>query len=296
MASAFRRKFAAVVAFCALAGNLRLHSNAKVGLPAGRSQADRSGRLLVASAFVACIQTRRLACQPEFVRRRTGPDGCWWLLPSSRAFKREGWLASRSSFAGGQVRTVVGGFCLRRVHSNAKIGLPAGVRSQADRSGRLLVASAFVACIQTRRLACQPEFVRRRTGPDGCWWLLPSSRAFKREDWLASRSSFAGGQVRTVVGGFCLRRVHSNAKVGLPTVARPWTQASEGWWTRGGSNSRPLHCERSALPAELRAPYGGLGSYGGARRTAGARARIPILHAFSTTRNQTAPARITLTP
>src|SRR5258708_6376294 len=29
---------------------------------------------------------------------------------------------------------------------------------------------------------------------------------------------------------------------------------SEGWWTRGGSNSRPLHCERSALPAELRAP------------------------------------------
>lgn len=26
------------------------------------------------------------------------------------------------------------------------------------------------------------------------------------------------------------------------------------WWTRRGSNSRPLHCERSALPAELRAP------------------------------------------
>ena len=24
------------------------------------------------------------------------------------------------------------------------------------------------------------------------------------------------------------------------------------WWSRGGSNSRPLHCERSALPAELR--------------------------------------------
>src|SRR5687767_10096608 len=23
------------------------------------------------------------------------------------------------------------------------------------------------------------------------------------------------------------------------------------WWRRGGSNSRPLHCERSALPAEL---------------------------------------------
>ena len=29
---------------------------------------------------------------------------------------------------------------------------------------------------------------------------------------------------------------------------------SEGWWTAGGSNSRPLRCERSALPAELAAP------------------------------------------
>jgi hypothetical protein len=26
-----------------------------------------------------------------------------------------------------------------------------------------------------------------------------------------------------------------------------------GWWTARGSNSRPLHCERSALPAELAA-------------------------------------------
>src|SRR4051812_35167865 len=25
------------------------------------------------------------------------------------------------------------------------------------------------------------------------------------------------------------------------------------WWTAGGSNPRPLHCERSALPAELAA-------------------------------------------
>src|SRR5215472_5727499 len=24
------------------------------------------------------------------------------------------------------------------------------------------------------------------------------------------------------------------------------------WWRRGGSNSRPSHCERDALPAELR--------------------------------------------
>jgi hypothetical protein len=26
------------------------------------------------------------------------------------------------------------------------------------------------------------------------------------------------------------------------------------WWRRGGSNSRPSHCERDALPAELRPP------------------------------------------
>ena len=28
--------------------------------------------------------------------------------------------------------------------------------------------------------------------------------------------------------------------------------ASRFWWRRGGSNSRPSHCERDALPAELR--------------------------------------------
>src|ERR1035437_8531944 len=27
------------------------------------------------------------------------------------------------------------------------------------------------------------------------------------------------------------------------------------WWTTGGSNPRPLHCERSALPAELVAHF-----------------------------------------
>src|SRR5450759_539322 len=27
------------------------------------------------------------------------------------------------------------------------------------------------------------------------------------------------------------------------------------WWRRGGSNSRPSHCERDTLPAELR-PHG----------------------------------------
>ncbi len=33
---------------------------------------------------------------------------------------------------------------------------------------------------------------------------------------------------------------------------QPRTVALEYWWRRGGSNSRPSHCERDALPAELR--------------------------------------------
>src|SRR6185436_4001009 len=28
-------------------------------------------------------------------------------------------------------------------------------------------------------------------------------------------------------------------------------EASEGWWSQAGSNRRPRHCERRALPAEL---------------------------------------------
>ena len=32
-------------------------------------------------------------------------------------------------------------------------------------------------------------------------------------------------------------------------------QVSEGWWTAGGSNSRPPRCERGALPTELAAPH-----------------------------------------
>ena len=45
---------------------------------------------------------------------------------------------------------------------------------------------------------------------------------------------------------------------GLPSRSSPSSvlilaQASEGWWTAGGSNSRPPRCERGALPTELAA-------------------------------------------
>ena len=35
-----------------------------------------------------------------------------------------------------------------------------------------------------------------------------------------------------------------------PSARRSFSEG--GWWSRGGSNSRPPHCERGALPAELR--------------------------------------------
>src|SRR5258706_9281679 len=34
-------------------------------------------------------------------------------------------------------------------------------------------------------------------------------------------------------------------------VAAPREAEGEGWWSQGGSNRRPRHCERRALPAEL---------------------------------------------
>ena len=61
------------------------------------------------------------------------------------------------------------------------------------------------------------------------------------------------------------------AVLDLPAVVTNWSQTESGdqstaeeiaellkkkWWTAGGSNSRPLRCERSALPAELAARFG----------------------------------------
>ena len=35
-------------------------------------------------------------------------------------------------------------------------------------------------------------------------------------------------------------------------ACQPKPRRGVGWWSRGGSNSRPPHCERGALPTELR--------------------------------------------
>ena len=44
---------------------------------------------------------------------------------------------------------------------------------------------------------------------------------------------------------------HLGRKTGT-TFPQNASIANRGWWSRGGSNSRPPHCERGALPAELR--------------------------------------------
>ena len=49
-----------------------------------------------------------------------------------------------------------------------------------------------------------------------------------------------------------------------PAVAR---EASEGWWSQAGSNRRPRHCERRALPAELW-PHSASGKAGNRQQSA----------------------------
>src|SRR5713226_8763580 len=46
------------------------------------------------------------------------------------------------------------------------------------------------------------------------------------------------------------RRLHREKKRPSDFTRRPWMFI---WWTARGSNPRPPHCERGALPAELAA-------------------------------------------
>ena len=61
----------------------------------------------------------------------------------------------------------------------------------------------------------------------GGWWRILSSKEFS----LVARGPVAAAESeKPPEGGFCL---------------------SNQWWRGGGSNSRPSHCERDDLPAEL---------------------------------------------
>ena len=59
------------------------------------------------------------------------------------------------------------------------------------------------------------------------------------------------------------------ASMGRIWAERPGIWSTNCWWTARGSNSRPPHCERGALPAELAAHY---------LRLAAHRRRAPPMH------------------
>src|SRR5215475_13086118 len=68
-------------------------------------------------------------------------------------------------------------------------------------------------------------------------------RAVAREMWDRSAYALAGSGA-TAFAHFATKE----PGVACRAVAR---EASEGWWSQAGSNRRPHHCERCALPAEL---------------------------------------------
>ena len=53
-----------------------------------------------------------------------------------------------------------------------------------------------------------------------------------------------------IIAGFPGGRAPSGCPAGSSWPGR--VRCASEWWRRGGSNSRPSHCERDALPAELR--------------------------------------------
>src|ERR1700683_837042 len=101
---------------------------------------------------------------------------------------------------------------------------------------------------------CRPL---RPSSPKGATTRQPSL-ASPREIGVACRAE-AGEDVKyTFVGGPSSPKGATTRQASLGS--RPESggacraeagEASEGWWSQAGSNRRPRHCERRALPAEL---------------------------------------------
>jgi hypothetical protein len=68
------------------------------------------------------------------------------------------------------------------------------------------------------------------------------------EEACSPEARIAGRTRRTTATQAC----HAEAQMKTPN-RKQW--GADGWWSGGGSNSRPSHCERDALPAEL-PPHG----------------------------------------
>src|SRR5258707_11706259 len=59
-------------------------------------------------------------------------------------------------------------------------------------------------------------------------------------------------RARRRLSGYAAAASAASATIGHGVACRAVAcEASEGWWSQAGSNRRPRHCERRALPAEL---------------------------------------------
>ena len=82
-----------------------------------------------------------------------------------------------------------------------------------------------------------------------------NSATFCSEYTRARRGEHPGRRDASVATDSCdvlfWIRASATARAGLALGVGP--QRNKGWWTAGGSNSRPPRCERGALPTELAA-------------------------------------------
>ena len=118
---------------------------------------------------------------------------------------------------------------------------------QRGRAQVVVVKAASLRRLPTCRF--EPLFAPRgiiggRAGVARCSGAAARPRQFSSLPWAGVLGHEAGtGSLATAI---------QDPTIDGPESAEP-SMLKCRWWTEGGSNSRPLHCERSALPAELSA-------------------------------------------
>src|ERR1700722_3856568 len=100
-------------------------------------------------------------------------------------------------------------------------------------------------------------FVGGPSSPKGATTRQPSL-ASPREIGVACRAEAGEDVEYTFVGGPSSPKGATTRQPSRPSPREIGVacraeagEASEGWWSQAGSNRRPRHCERRALPAEL---------------------------------------------
>ena len=121
-----------------------------------------------------------------------------------------------------------------------------GDRRLSVLSTRLLLQSSLRTALGDTRVT--PRRIRDSAGANYDELVRGSGEERAKE----GRTRAFSGRIRAPLGTGRMAR--------NPAVTRDFRQQKTGlegrfllvhWWSGGGSNSRPLHCERSALPAEL---------------------------------------------